>query len=73
VPKARVGPDPLGSWPAGGPKVLWKTAVAEGYAGAAIKDGRVYVNDCDTTKKEHLVRAISLADGNPTLRHPNPA
>jgi outer membrane protein assembly factor BamB len=51
------------SWPAGGPKVLWKTPVAEGYAGAAIKDGWVYVNDYDTAKKEHVVRAISVADG----------
>jgi outer membrane protein assembly factor BamB len=51
------------SWPAGGPKVLWKTSVAEGYAGAAIKDGRIYLNDYDTAKKEHVVRAISLADG----------
>ncbi len=30
------------SWPAQGPKVLWKTNVCEGYAGAAIKEGRVY-------------------------------
>jgi len=53
----------LRSWPAGGPKVLWKTSVAQGYAGAAIKGGRVYLNDYNETKKEHLVRAISLADG----------
>jgi outer membrane protein assembly factor BamB len=53
----------LRSWPAGGPKVLWKTPVAQGYAGAAIKGGRVYLNDYNETKKEHLVRAISLADG----------
>ena len=51
------------SWPAGGPKVLWKTTVAEGYAGVAIKDGTLYLNDYDTAKKEHVVRAISLADG----------
>jgi len=51
------------SWPAGGPKVLWKTTVCQGYAGAAIKDGRVYINDYDEVKKEHLVRCISLADG----------
>jgi outer membrane protein assembly factor BamB len=51
------------SWPTGGPKVLWRTSVAEGYAGAAIKDGRIYLNDYDTAKKEHVVRAISLADG----------
>jgi len=51
------------TWPAQGPKVLWKTPVCEGYAGAAIKDGRVYVNDYNVEKKEHLIRCISLADG----------
>lgn len=53
----------LRSWPAKGPKVLWKIPVCEGYAGAAIKDGRVYLNDYNSGKKEHLVRCISLADG----------
>jgi outer membrane protein assembly factor BamB len=53
----------LRSWPASGPKVLWKTHVCEGYAGAAIRDGRVYINDYNAEKKEHLVRCISLADG----------
>jgi outer membrane protein assembly factor BamB len=51
------------TWPAGGPKVLWKTTVAEGYAGAAIKAGRLYVNDYDEAKKEHAVRCLSMADG----------
>jgi outer membrane protein assembly factor BamB len=51
------------TWPAGGPKVLWKTPVCEGYAGAAIKDGRLYLNDYNTEKKEHLIRCISMADG----------
>jgi (2Fe-2S) ferredoxin len=51
------------TWPTGGPKVLWKTAVADGYAGAAIKGGTVYVNDYDLARKAHLVRAISLATG----------
>jgi outer membrane protein assembly factor BamB len=53
----------LRSWPAGGPKVLWKTPVCEGYAGAAIKGGRIYLNDYNLEKKEHLVRCISLATG----------
>jgi len=56
----------LRSWPAGGPKVLWKIPVCEGYAGAAIKDGRVYLNDYNVGKKEHLVRCISIADGKDT-------
>jgi outer membrane protein assembly factor BamB len=51
------------TWPASGPKVLWKTPVCEGYAGAAIKDGRLYINDYNAEKKEHLVRCLSLADG----------
>lgn len=53
----------LQSWPPQGPKVLWKIPVCEGYAGAAIKDGRVYLNDYDDGKKEHLVRCLSLSDG----------
>jgi outer membrane protein assembly factor BamB len=53
----------LRSWPAGGPKVLWKIPVCEGYAGAAIKDGRIYLNDYSLDRKEHLVRCISIADG----------
>ena len=51
------------TWPAGGPKVLWKTPVAEGYAGAAIKAGRLYLNDYDVAKKEHVTRCLSMADG----------
>jgi outer membrane protein assembly factor BamB len=50
-------------WPAGGPKVLWKISVAEGYAGAAIRDGRLYLNDYDVEKKEHLIRCLSMTDG----------
>jgi outer membrane protein assembly factor BamB len=53
----------LRSWPEQGPKVLWKIPVCEGYAGAAVKDGRIYLNDYDDAKKEHLVRCIALADG----------
>jgi outer membrane protein assembly factor BamB len=53
----------LRAWPAEGPKVLWRTPVAEGYAGAAIKSGRLYLNDYDVKKKEYWVRCISMADG----------
>ena len=53
----------LRKWPDGGPKVLWAVEVCEGYAAAAIHDGRVYVNDYDRKAKEWLVRCLSLADG----------
>jgi outer membrane protein assembly factor BamB len=53
----------LRSWPAAGPKVLWRTPVGEGYAGAAIRNGRIYLNDYDVKKKEHWVRCLLMADG----------
>jgi outer membrane protein assembly factor BamB len=56
------------TWPAGGPKVLWKTTVAEGYAGVSIKAGRLYLNDYDPVKKEHVVRCLSMADGKEVWR-----
>lgn len=53
----------LRTWPSKGPKVLWSIPVCEGYAGAAIKDGRIYLNDYNAVKKEHVVRCITIADG----------
>jgi outer membrane protein assembly factor BamB len=35
----------VASFGAGGAKVLWRTPVAGGYAGAAVADGRVFVGD----------------------------
>lgn len=35
----------VATFPAAGPKVLWRTPVAGGYAGAAVADGRVFVTD----------------------------
>jgi outer membrane protein assembly factor BamB len=35
----------VAAFPAAGPKVLWRTPVAGGYAGAAVADGRVFVTD----------------------------
>jgi outer membrane protein assembly factor BamB len=51
------------AWPAGGPKVLWSTAVGQGYAAAAIHGGRVYFNDYDEATGDFLVRCLTLADG----------
>jgi outer membrane protein assembly factor BamB len=50
-------------WPASGPKALWSVDVGEGYAGAAVRAGRVYVMDYDQTKKQDALRCLSLADG----------
>ena len=42
--KAGKGPALLKAWPEGGPKQLWvNDALGEGYASAAIADGRIYI------------------------------
>lgn len=53
----------LRAWPAGGPRVLWKVPVAEGYAGVAIKGDRLYINDYNVPKGEHWVRCLSMTTG----------
>ncbi len=50
-------------WSAQGPPVLWSVHLGEGYAGAAVLDGRVFVADYDQDKQGDAVRCFSLADG----------
>jgi outer membrane protein assembly factor BamB len=50
-------------WPAGGPPVLWSIAVGDGYAGAAVRAGRVFLIDHDAAAHYDVVRCLSLADG----------
>lgn len=42
---------------------LWEAAAGEGYAGAAIREGRVYLLDYDQGKLADALRCLSLADG----------
>ena len=51
------------NWPPEGPPTLWKVEVGEGYAGAAIHNGRVYLVDYDRERQEDAVRCLSLEDG----------
>ncbi|MEI8233585.1 MAG: PQQ-binding-like beta-propeller repeat protein [Verrucomicrobiota bacterium] len=51
------------SWPAGGPRPLWSVEVGEGYAGAAVRGGRVYVMDYARDRHESVLRCLSLEDG----------
>ena len=57
------------SWPEGGPQILWSIDVGEGYAGAAILAGRVYILDYDQENKADAVRCLSLADGKEIWRY----
>ncbi len=51
------------SWPAGGPPVLWSMELGQGYAGATVFEGKVYLLDYDEEKKQDALRCLSLADG----------
>jgi outer membrane protein assembly factor BamB len=57
------------SWPPTGPPVLWSVTLGEGYAGAAIQDGRVYVLDYDEPAQADTLRCLSLDDGREIWRN----
>lgn len=50
-------------WGTGQPKILWGVDVGEGYAGASVMKGRVYLLDYDAKKQMDMLRCISLNDG----------
>lgn len=51
------------TWRDQGPPILWSLDLGEGHAGAAVKNGRVYLIDYDEEKKADLLRCFSLEDG----------
>lgn len=51
------------SWQPGEPREVWGVDVGEGYAGASVLNGRVYLMDYDQQKKQDALRCFSLADG----------
>ena len=60
------------SWEASGPRELWSVEMGEGYAGAAVLNGRVYVMDYDREHKQDALRCLSLADGKEIWRYAYP-
>jgi len=56
-------PEPRFEWPAGGPEVVWRAAVGEGFGGAAIVDGEVFVLDRDGGEGRDVLRVLGLDDG----------
>ena len=63
---------PVRTWPADGPKVLWSIDVGEGFAGAAILAGRVYLMDYDRQQQADVVRCLSLEDGKDIWKYSYP-
>jgi outer membrane protein assembly factor BamB len=60
---------PARAWDAAGPRQLWAVDCGEGYAGVAVRDGRVYLMDYDYDKKQNALRCLSLADGGEIWRY----
>ncbi len=52
--------------------MLWKIPVGEGYAGAAIHKGKVYLLDYDRDTAMEAIRCLSLADGQEIWRTAHP-
>lgn len=63
----------LRQWGAEGPRVLWKIDAGEGFAGAAIWKGRVFITDYDHVNKADALRCLSLDDGREIWRYTYPA
>lgn len=64
----RTGIDPQArglarAWPGAGPRAHWSIEVGEGYAGPAVRAGRVYLMDYDQARRQDALRCLSLADG----------
>jgi outer membrane protein assembly factor BamB len=60
------------SWEASGPHALWEIDVGEGYAGAAVLNGRVYLMDYDRDQKQDALRCLSAEDGAEIWRYSYP-
>jgi len=57
------------TWSEKGPPVLWAVDLGEGYAGAAVLGGRVYLLDYDHAGQADVLRCLSLADGREIWRY----
>ncbi|MCX7799908.1 MAG: PQQ-like beta-propeller repeat protein [Fimbriimonadales bacterium] len=60
------------SWPTGGPPVVWRLSLGEGYASAAIHRGRVFVLDYDREARADVLRCFSLLDAREIWRNAYP-
>ncbi|MCP4708126.1 MAG: PQQ-binding-like beta-propeller repeat protein [Planctomycetes bacterium] len=59
-------------WPRSGPPVIWSLEMGEGYAGAAVRNGRVFVLDYDRDQQLDSLRCFSMDDGEEIWRFTYP-
>lgn len=57
------------NWEKDKPKMLWEVKLGEGYAGAAVAKGRVYILDYDQEREGDVLRCLSLDDGKEIWRY----
>jgi outer membrane protein assembly factor BamB len=62
----------LRSWPAEGPKVLWTVPLGEGFGGAAISKGKVYVYD-RLEDRTNILRCLDINTGKEEWQFTNEA
>jgi len=60
------------TWAAEEPKALWAVDAGEGYAGAAINNGRIWLLDYDRAAQCDSLRCLSLADGGEIWKYSYP-
>ncbi len=60
------------AWAAGQPAKLWEVELGEGFAGAAVRGGCVYLIDYDMAKQADALRCLSLEDGREIWRFTYP-
>lgn len=60
------------AWGPGEPRRLWSVEAGEGHAGAAVRNGRVYLLDYDRKAGADALRCLSLADGREIWRFSYP-
>lgn len=60
------------AWKPAVPAPCWSVDLGEGYAGAAVRNGRVYVLDYDQEQKADAMRCLSLDDGKEIWRFSYP-
>ncbi len=69
---SREGTTLARTWGPAGPRELWSVDVGEGYGGAAVSGGRVFLMDYDRAGRQSALRCLSLADGREIWRYVYP-
>ena len=65
-----VGPPLARSWPASGPRVVWRKQIGAGFAGPVVASGRLIL--FHRVGNEEVVESLDASNGNPQWRYAYP-